>query len=483
MGLGVALALVCYWPLFGHLQHWPIRLWDESRNTMNAMEMYQNEFSLTLWFQGAPDFWNTKPPLLIWLQTGFMHVFGPGELAVRLPSALAGLGTVFLLLWFSIRALNRPMVGFISGICLITFQGYVGHHGTRTGDFDALLTFFLTGGILLVFLWHLKSKARYLLLGFLFFGLAAMTKGVVALFAGPGLFLFLWQHKKIKVLLSSSAFYKALLLFPGIPLLYYLIAGLSMPGYLEAMFYNEIGGRYGESLEGHTGGFDYYLDLWFNGRIHYFYWLFFPSLAIGLSAKSKKRRQLARLAAWQLLCIFLIISTAGTKIPSYDMPVYPMLALVFGLSIDWFARRISEIKKPGLKYPREVIGGCVIFLLLIGPYSKIAAKQYFPKELPLYADFYPLSYYLKQQWKQGKPIQDVRIVWDGYAAHLLPYIQRAQWEGQRVDFCRASEVKPGMLVWVGQAKLYQSLNQQFHTQSRPLTKGVWELLILKPINP
>ena len=49
----------------------PLQLWDESRNANNALELALSARGLSGWraptFGGAPDHWNTKPPLLIWL--------------------------------------------------------------------------------------------------------------------------------------------------------------------------------------------------------------------------------------------------------------------------------------------------------------------------------------------------------------------------------------------------------------------------------
>ncbi len=41
--------------------------WDESRNGMNAYEMYHNGDYINLYYAGELDTWNAKPPLVIWL--------------------------------------------------------------------------------------------------------------------------------------------------------------------------------------------------------------------------------------------------------------------------------------------------------------------------------------------------------------------------------------------------------------------------------
>jgi 4-amino-4-deoxy-L-arabinose transferase-like glycosyltransferase len=94
----ILFLLLTYPPIFLHLGSLPIRIWDESRLAINAYEMNKDGDFLVTHFSGMPDMWNTKPPLMIWLQVFFIKLFGVGELALRLPSAIAAFLTcVFIL--------------------------------------------------------------------------------------------------------------------------------------------------------------------------------------------------------------------------------------------------------------------------------------------------------------------------------------------------------------------------------------------------
>lgn len=68
-GIIVLLAMIAV-PLFGHLDTLPLRLWDESRLAINAYEMMKDGDLIVTHFNGQPDMWNTKPPLMIWCQAG-----------------------------------------------------------------------------------------------------------------------------------------------------------------------------------------------------------------------------------------------------------------------------------------------------------------------------------------------------------------------------------------------------------------------------
>src|SRR5689334_10249299 len=98
-GLFVAAAILILSAAFLFIDRsvMPIQLWDESRNIVNALEMRESGSWLVTTYGGAPDLWNTKPPLLIWLMAASVGVFGLSEWALRLPSMIAALGTLAIL--------------------------------------------------------------------------------------------------------------------------------------------------------------------------------------------------------------------------------------------------------------------------------------------------------------------------------------------------------------------------------------------------
>ena len=104
-----SVALFAIFPRLGSL---PLREWDESRQAASAYEMYESGNYLVATFDHKPDLWNTKPPLLLWLQVLSMKICGVGVTAVRLPSALAMFLSSLALFWFCVK-LKRPLAGLL----------------------------------------------------------------------------------------------------------------------------------------------------------------------------------------------------------------------------------------------------------------------------------------------------------------------------------------------------------------------------------
>ena len=156
-------------------------LWapDEPRYAQVSNEMLDsNDFIIPhLNGQKYPD----KPPLLFWLIIMFSIPFGEiTELSARLPSAIAGIGSVIITYYFGKRFLSNR-VGFVAALILSTSIQFL--TVTRRVSFDGLLTFLVT---LSLFCFHTgymrKAKStRFFLLSYLFMAFATITKGPVGL--------------------------------------------------------------------------------------------------------------------------------------------------------------------------------------------------------------------------------------------------------------------------------------------------------------
>ena len=62
------LIVLVYFPLFSNLDSTPMRIYDEAFSASSALEMLANGNWSVTHFNGHPDMWFTKPPLMIWLQ-------------------------------------------------------------------------------------------------------------------------------------------------------------------------------------------------------------------------------------------------------------------------------------------------------------------------------------------------------------------------------------------------------------------------------
>ncbi|MCS7085916.1 MAG: glycosyltransferase family 39 protein, partial [Bacteroidia bacterium] len=365
-----AFAAALYFPYFLHLDAPVLRLWDESRLACNALDQHQNGFGLVVRFEGKPDLWNTKPPLMIWLQAGCMRILGANELAVRLPAAAAGLGTS-LLLFFALKG----RTGAAAALILATMPGWVGHHGARTGDYDALLVFASTGFLLHFYRFLETKRRRALWTAAAFAATGLMTKGAALALCVPGAALAALAIRP-RVFRNAELYLAAATAL--VPLtVYYLAREAQDPGYLQAVWNNEWGGRYFSTLEGHDHPWYFYFEQMFGRRLGLWkFALVFGILAFGRNPK------LARYLWTASLTYLALVGGSQTKLAWYDLPVYPLWAALTALG--WAA--ISSAKAKW-----ALAAG-----LIVPAYFYVVSKVYHPKERPEDENLYALPRLMRQ---------------------------------------------------------------------------------------
>jgi 4-amino-4-deoxy-L-arabinose transferase-like glycosyltransferase len=328
---GPLLGLVATLGLLTDLGGLTLRQWDEARLAVSALEMSQsgNWFIATYAFE--PDLWNTKPPLMLWLQASLIRLLGPTEWAIRLPAALAALATIGLLYWFLAKFLRRPLAGLLVGSVLISALGFLGEHHGHGGDYDALLTLAQLGTGLSVLLLLETGRPRW------WWGVGAglivatLTKGVAALLPLPGMALYCLAQERGRHLLRQPRLWLVLLAWAATTAGWYIWREHLGPGYWEAVNLNELGGRFGTVLEKHDEPWYYYFQRL--ARSKFLPWFYLLPLVIPFALRHPEPR--ARRVAWFALSwaagLLLVLSVAKTRIEWYVLPAYPWLALLIGL--------------------------------------------------------------------------------------------------------------------------------------------------------
>ncbi len=318
----------------------PINRWDESRLAVNAIEMRTTGPSLVTTYGFRPDLWNTKPPLLIWLMDLSMSVFGASEGALRLPSALATLGSAAVVMSFTWTLTRRRFAPLTAGLLLLTTRGFVGRHSGQTADYEALLCFFVTAYACLLFhtLHRRRPRSWQVLLGGALVAGAVLTKGVAGLVPGLGLALYLVVQQRILRPFSSWAYFVAGVGAVGVIAAFYLAREHAAPGYLHAVGINEFG-RYGAIVENHHTPVWYYPLLIF-GAFGFSLGVFaLPLLAEVRWAQG--RRQAGMIFALCMALAIMAIYTAGkTRIRWYTDPCHPFLAIGCALGLDGLRLRL-----------------------------------------------------------------------------------------------------------------------------------------------
>ena len=333
---------VAWFNLFWRLGDQPLQNWDESRLAINAAEMLRRHDWIVTYYHGQPDLWNTKPPLLLWLQALSMQAFGYSEWAFRLPSALAALALTALVAAFARRWLGGPLAGLLAGLALLTSKGFVTQHVARSGDYDTLLLLFGTAQVLAGFAWLQTRQRRYLLLLGLAVGLGVLTKSIAGLFLLPGVAIEITRRGRLPALLRQPATWLAagLALLP--PALWYRVREQAAPGYWHAVWENDLGGRALGHLTQQFYPWYWYLTSFVTQQfLLWTPWVLLSAWALARRPVRRPTHRFLTLAAWSGTILMVVISVSLMKEAWYDAPVYPLLALVIGAGLTGLARRVA----------------------------------------------------------------------------------------------------------------------------------------------
>jgi 4-amino-4-deoxy-L-arabinose transferase-like glycosyltransferase len=335
--------------------------WDESLYATTAAEMATSGDWIATTFDGELDYYNSKPPLNVWLIALSFRCFGVGLASLRTPSAVAAWLTVLTLMLWSRRAWNG-MTAVAAGVVLSTTFGFLYVHSGRSANTDSLFALLILLTVITLWASH-EHRWRLVCLGpvlaavFLLRGMAVLMALVIvcateALGSRP-------LRPRMTPLLCGLAISIALVgLWVG--------ARWQVDGwlFLERVFLQDFVARTAVPLDGHTGTLLYYPNVLQKDQYE---WLLAAAAAVVLFPMPRAtwrprffatddRYQRAVLLAWA--CATLLIPTLmQTKVAWYLNPFFPAFALAVGTSL---ARGLTQTGSQSRTRRRILIGITVV---------------------------------------------------------------------------------------------------------------------------
>ncbi len=173
----VVISFCVLFLLFWHLGAPSVNATDEAYHGVNAYEMLKAGNGLINTYRYETDYFNSKPPLNLWLIMLAYRVFGVSSFSLRIPAACGG-GIIYLLLtgflWRKRGIVTANLFGlaFLTNVLPFTF------HMFRSGDMDSVYCLFFTIAVLALYV--CKEHPNALLVYGAAVGLAFLTKGVHA---------------------------------------------------------------------------------------------------------------------------------------------------------------------------------------------------------------------------------------------------------------------------------------------------------------
>ena len=347
-GSPVALALFffCLFVLFYGLGGAALFEPTEGRNAEIAREILLTRDWVTPHDNFIPVL--DKPIFFHWLIAICYKLFGVSEWSARLPSALAGLGSVGLVYLFAKKFLG-PWEALWSSLILITSLQFFAL--SRIVIFDMSLSFYITLS-LCCFYWGTSSDSRphkrvFYLAMYAAMGIAALIKGPISVFLPGMVILFYLLTLKKWFLLRELEIFPGVILFLVIVAPWYVWVDIRNPGYLRYFLWEENFIRFLTPHFGRTEPFYYFVEVLAAGFLP---WIFLLPCVIRAQWKKPINDTTLFLVLWTVLP-FLFFSLSHTKLSHYILPIYPPLAILAGEAVASSFKNVSQNKKWPLWFP------------------------------------------------------------------------------------------------------------------------------------
>lgn len=310
--------------------------------------MYENNYWLRYYFFDEANQYNSKPPLVIWLQTLSIALLGKQEWAIRLPSVTAFV--MLLVVYYRwLRSLHLPTFIFPAVVlATVSIPGLLRPHVFLTGDLDAMLVLFTTA-IQCYALYGFSQQEippRFIRNLFLLFLGAYLTKSTACFLILPALLVFAIGFGKWQWLLQQKALYLYALLFVLILGGYYGVRELQDPGHFQVVVHSEFLRLYEKVMHWHVQPYSFYVELMWDRDNRYGLLLSGILLPLFFLNKETQYKKLAFLLLVGILSNLLLISLPPVKLEWYPAPIYPLQAMLHALLFVELARVYIQKQQP-----------------------------------------------------------------------------------------------------------------------------------------
>lgn len=326
------LVLVVALSFFWQLGAVPLYDLDEGAFTEATREMLASGDFVTPHKDGQPRY--DKPVLIYWLQAASTSVLGFDEFALRLPSAIAASLWVLALWFFVRRCLDAPTATVAALALTLSLQVSL---IAKAAVADAVLNLFIALAFFAVYRYLQApdpgSDRRQLRLAYLWMGLGFLTKGPVAV-----VFPLLVSALFVLSELPGSTdplrrWWRAVwhppgwLIFLAVAAPWYLAIYLDDgAGFFRSFFLQHNLGRFDSAMQGHNGFPGYYLVMLPIILLPFSGWF----LTLLRDPRGAWRDPLDRFLWLWFLCVLLVFSFSGTKLPHYLLygctPLFVLMA-------------------------------------------------------------------------------------------------------------------------------------------------------------
>ncbi|NCI49775.1 phospholipid carrier-dependent glycosyltransferase [Sediminibacterium roseum] len=333
---------------------------DASQYASISREMMENRSYLQVFDLGMD--YIDKPPMLFWLSSLSMRVFGVHDWAYRIPSFLFALLAVYATYRLALLFYRRE-IAQLSAMVLASCQAlFLITHDVRC---DTMLLGWVALSLWQMAAWYQTNKWKHFCIAFIAIACGMMTKGPIALMVPAFAFvphfvlrrewkqLFRWEYIAglaiiaVMLLPMSIGLYQQFDLHPG-----KIASGVKIDSGLRFYYWTQSFGRYtGENTYNELNYFTFLLEnmLW-----SFLPWIVFFLLGLVFAVRELvlKKFKLNAGEEWfsagGFIITYCILARSQAQLPHYIFVVFPLAAIITAKFLFrlFFTGELAAWKKP-----------------------------------------------------------------------------------------------------------------------------------------
>jgi len=282
------------------------------------------------------DIYLNKPPLLFWLNSIAIYIFGSNVYGAKFVSILAAILLMLLIFRLAERAFDSTNAGY--GAVFFFLANYVVFKNSQACRLESLLTLFTILATVFAYKYIDEHKRRHLMLTGLFCGLAVMTKGLAGIVFLCIILIFVMfktaKQLKVRLVIDIALSLAVFLMTFG----WWYGYAFAKTDLFQVMFINESFDRVKN---------DTFKDIFKYSKVMLTYNLLIVIFAlIGIKRVIWERRSESyiQLFAFFFVIYFIMIHFVGTKYTRYLYQITPIMSLAAGAGVAAVCRH--DLKRP-----------------------------------------------------------------------------------------------------------------------------------------
>lgn len=300
---------------------------DEGRYADISRHMFESGDWLVPRLDGLPFIHN--PPMLHWLSSIAMHIFGVHVWVVRLVPVLAAslllIGTyLFVRKYLSQKIAELSILMMATNLLFFGSSQYVNH--------DLLLATGITLSVFCLVDFSLCNRKAMLFLGYFFAASAFLTKGLIGILI-PGMILLPWllytrQYKRIPAFFNPFA----LLFLAALTLPWLYQMQQIYPDFLHYFFIDQQFNRFHSNQFNNKQSWFFYLVILLVSLLPWLLTLRWTGLRTML--QQQRLNPIGQLLIWWLVSVVIFFSIPPSKLAGYILPALTPLIILCAVAFE-----------------------------------------------------------------------------------------------------------------------------------------------------